>query len=252
MAINKLSAHSKKQAPKKYFLVNHKTQFAIREAYKSVRTNLLSILSAYENTCKQICFTSPEIGDGKTINCANIAVSFSEMGAKVLVIDADMRKPKLHRVFKLPAAPGLSECIGGFCEVQKAIVPYKDAPGVFVLPSGKIPPNPTELILSKRFNDLLRAIEDDYDYIFIDAPPTGLVTDATIISQKTLGAVLICKSGSTKSDVAKKAKEVIEQAGGKVLGALLNGIDFKKSKKRSKLAGKYHYYDEYINGDSDD
>ena len=242
MANNKVSVTPlEEKATKKSLPLSNKAQFAFREAFKSARTNLLSILSVYDAPCKQLCFTSPEAGDGKTINCANIAIAFAEMGAKVLVIDADMRKPKTHRVFKIAASPGLSECIGGFVPLQKAIVPYKDASGVFVLPAGKVPPNPTELILSERFNALLKSLETEYDYVFIDAPPAGLVTDATIISKKTLGAILICKSGRTKSDVAKKAKNEIEQGGGRVLGAVLNGIDLKKNKKNTKYRDMYYY-----------
>lgn len=236
------STSNMKKNPKRYFLINKDTPFTIREAYKSIRTNLLSVLAVYEDVSKHICFTSPEASDGKTLNCANIAVTFAEMGAKVLIIDADMRKPKIHRVFKVPATPGLSDCLGGFVQPQEAIVPCKIVDGIYVLPSGKIPPNPTELILSKRFDEFLGSLADEFDYIFIDAPPAGVVTDATIISKKTLGAILVCRSGRTKIEVARKAKDEIERGGGKVIGTLLNAYDFSKYSKKKKYDDKYGYY----------
>ena len=232
-----------KHSARRYFLVNRKSPFALREAYKTARTNLLSILSVYEDFPKHICFTSPETADGKTLNCSNIAQSFAEMGAKVLIIDADMRKPKLNRVFKVPIAPGLSDYLGNFCDIDKAIVPYTDVEGLYVMPSGKLPPNPTELILSSKFNQLLKALEEKFDYVFIDAPPACIVTDAAIIAKKTLGAVLVCRSGTTRNDIAKKAKAEIEQGGGKVLCSLLNGVDFSKSSSSVK-SHKYRYYND--------
>lgn len=217
-----------KTLPKNSFLVNNQTQFAASEAFKSVRTNLLSLLAKYEDKPKQLCFTSPQAGDGKTLNCANVAASFAEMSAKVLIIDADMRNPKLHNYFNIPVSPGLSDCLNGSSDFTSAIVAYPNIPGLFILTSGKIPTNPTELILSNQFTDLLKALEQDFQYVFIDAPPACVVTDATIISQKTLGAILVCKSGKTKIDLAKKAKQEIEQGGGIILGSILNSVSTKK------------------------
>ena len=207
--------------------VDNSTQFVVSEAFKSIRTNLLSILSSFNNACKVICFTSPETGDGSTLNCVNIAVSFAKMGARVLLIDTDMRNPKIHRFFNVTSAPGLSECLTEKSELKKAAVVSPAIPDLAILPAGNTPPNPTELILSARFNQLLNTVSDMYDYVFIDAPPACLVTDAAVISQKTLGAILVCRSGHTKSDVAKKAKHIIEQGGGKILGTILNGIPHK-------------------------
>lgn len=208
-------------------LVDNPTQFVASEAFKSLRTNLLSILSSYGETTKMICFTSPEVGDGSTLNCVNIAVSFAKMGAKVLLIDTDMRNPNVNCFFNIAAEPGLSECLNGNCELQNATVTFSTIPDLSILPAGQTPTNPTELILSTRFQQLLNAAKEQYDYVFIDAPPACVVTDAAIISQKTMGAILICKNGKTKIDVAKKAKHIIEQGGGKILGTILNGTPHK-------------------------
>lgn len=211
----------------KYILLNDQEHFAASASIKSVRTNLLSILSTYENGTKMICFTSPEEGSGSTLNCVNVAVSFAKMGARVLLIDADMRRPSIHNFFNIKSTPGLSDCLVGTSRTEDAIVTYSDISELSILPAGAAPPNPTELLLSARFNELLNAVKNEYDYVFIDAPAACSVTDAAIISTKTLGAVLICRSGQTKSDIAKKAKHIIEQGGGKIIGTILNSVSSK-------------------------
>lgn len=248
---NKKNKNSHGHSRRNYFLVDSSSPFAMREAYKSARTNLLSILSVCEDAPKHFCFTSPEMADGKTLNCSNMALSFAEMGAKVLVIDADMRKPKLHRVFKTPISPGLSDYLGNFCDLEMAIHPYESVEGLYVMASGKLPPNPTELILSSKFNHLMTLLEEKFDYVFIDAPPVCVVTDASIIAKKTLGAVLVCRSGNTRSDLAKRAKLEVEQAGGKVLCVLLNGVDFGKSQGYTTKNYKYYKYRYYSHAYAD-
>lgn len=210
-----------------YTLINDQDQIIASAAFKSVRTNLLAVLSTYENTPKMVCFTGPETGSGSTLNCVNIAVSFARMGAKVLLIDTDMRQPSIHNYFDLPIAPGLSECLIGTSQIQDSITTYPNIPELSILTAGTAPPNPTELILSAQFNETLNTIKNEYDYVFIDTPPACAVTDAAIVSTKTLGSILICKSAHTKSDVAKKAKQIIEQGGGKILGTILNGVSSK-------------------------
>lgn len=225
-----------------YFVINDDTPFSVREAYKSIRTNLLSIF-AISNAPKQICFTSPEIGDGKSVTCANVAAAFAQTGARVLVVDADLRRPKAHRIFKQNLTPGLADClVKGANLLQKAIVHYKPIPGLDVLSAGKIPPNPTELVLSERFDEFLKSLTDVYDYVFLDAPPVCLVTDPVIISKKTLGAVLVCRYGKTKREALKKAKDEILRGGGQVIGTLLNGVDYGHYSGYSKYSSKYGYY----------
>lgn len=232
-------------APRRNYVIDQTTPFSIREAYKSIRTNLLSILSASEAGTKKLCFTSPSVVDGKTLNCVNIAVTFAETGAKVLLIDADMRKPKLDRIFGMSSPNGLSDCLNGRCTLKDAVQTYSGAESLSVLTAGKIPPNPTELILSERFNQLLESLNGVYDYVFIDAPPAGIVTDAAIISLKTMGAVIVCRDGYTRVDMTRKAKEAIERGGGRVICALLNGVSYAKH-KQSQVDDLYDYYQQDI------
>ena len=161
------------------------------------------------------------------MNAVNIAVSFAKMGVKVLLIDTDMRHPGVHPFFNASHTPGLSECLSGTSSTKDALIVYPEVPKLSILPAGTIPPNPTELILSTKFNELLNNAQEQFDYVFIDAPPTCSVTDAAIISSKTLGAILICRSGRTKCDVAQKAKQIIEQGGGKIIGTILNAVSVK-------------------------
>lgn len=230
---------------RKYYLMGDKTPFALREAYRTLRTNILSILSVHKNDSEAACFsfTSPRMGDGKTTVCANTSIAMAEMGAKVLIIDADMRKPKMHKIFKTPASPGLSDCLSGFVDAESAIVKYPEVEGLYVLPAGKIPPNPAELILSGNFDSLITSLKDIYDYVIIDAPPVCVVTDAVIISKKTLGAIIVCRYGDTRTENAKRAKNEIEQGGGKILGSVLNGVEYKRAFGKSRYKDDYGYYD---------
>ena len=209
------------------FLINDQEQVTASEAFKSIRTNLLSILSSYEEQTKVISFTSPEAGNGSTLTCVNIAVSFAKMGAKVLLIDTDMRHPQINNFFNIPVTPGLSDALTGKCTEQDATVLCSDIPGLSLISAGTLPHNPTELILSAEFNAMLANLRNKYDYVFIDTPPVCSFTDAAIISQKTLGAILVCRSAHTKIDIAKKAKHILEQGGGKILGTILNGVSAK-------------------------
>ncbi len=251
--MNMKSRNSKKNAlsASNYFVLDDETPFSVREAYKSIRTNLLSIFAVSEGP-KQICFTSPEMSDGKSTTCANVAAAFAQTGARVLVVDADLRRPKVHRIFKKNLGPGLADCLVNSSLLQKAIVSYKPIPGLDVLPAGKIPPNPTELILSERFDEFLASLIDVYDYVFLDAPPVCLVTDPVIISKKTLGAVLVCRYGKTKREAIKKAKDEILRGSGHVIGTLLNGVDYGHSSGYSKYGSKYGYKYGYYNSNSTD
>ena len=209
------------------FLVSDQEHVAASQALKATRTNLLSILSSYPNRSKTICFTSPEEGSGCTFNCVNIAASFASMGAKVLLIDTDLRNPSANICLDIINPRGLSDVLGEQYELEKAVSVCSMVKNLFVLPAGTLPHNPTELLLSEKFNTILRELEAQYDYIFIDTPPVCSFTDAAIISRKMLGTILVCKSGHTKFDVAQKAQHILEQGGGKILGTILNGISTK-------------------------
>lgn len=233
---------------RKYFLLNDNSPFNIKEAYKAIRTNMLSVLSICEGP-KIFAFTSAEPGDGKTGSCANIAVTFAQMGAKVLLIDADLRKPKMNRIFHLVNNNGLSRYLTGQCPLtgEHGAIKETQYENLYVMTSGKIPPNPSELLLSKNFDNMLEEISTQFDYIFIDSPPVCAVTDSIVISGKTLGCFVVVRHKLTRKDVLKAALNEIQNGGGKVLGILLN--DFRADKVDSPTEYRYGYRSYYYDKD---
>ncbi len=226
-----------------YPLLDESMPMALRETYNSMRTNLMFIMNHADR--KQILFTSAMPSEGKTTTSLNTAILFAQTGAKVLIVDADMRRPKIHRALKVNHIPGLSDALAklksvGEC-IQSCAIENLD-----VLSAGTIPPNPSELLLSEQLEVLLQEVGEKYDYVIIDAPPIKSVTDAAIIATKVLGAVIVVRSDfSQKPDVADSI-EAIESVGGKVLGFVLNAVSETTSSSyrryRYGYGGKYSYH----------
>lgn len=220
-------------------ILSEKSDFSVIEAYKAARTNLIFTLEKDTNN-KAVVFTSVLPGDGKTTSCINLAVTFAQTGSNVLVIDGDMRRPSIHRYLGTPASPGLSDRLGGFSDYEECLYPtrYK---GLFVMPAGVIPPNPSELVLSDEMDRTLAFLSEKFDYIFMDAPPVGLVTDAAILGTKTLGVVFVVKQGATSKGAIAEQLKVLEHNQAKLLGFLLNEAVDERAKSRYDGA-KYGYY----------
>ncbi len=214
-------------------VLNDNTQFAIKEAYKSLRTNInFSLLG---KDCKKFCITSGNTGEGKSITMLNLAISIAQTGKKVLLIDADMRRPALARLLLEQATPGLSELLIGEAKLEDAV--HKNVyPNLDVLLSGEVPPNPSELLSSERMQQLIQESEKDYDYILVDVPPVGLVTDACIVANLLDGVVLLAWQNRSQRDVLAKAVKSLNLAGANILGYVLNGMV-----PQSKRYYKYHY-----------
>lgn len=216
------------------------TPFSIIESYKTVRTNLLYSIAA--NKTKVIVVSSAGANEGKSTTCANIAITLSQTSSKVLLIDADMRKPNQHKIFKLDNSFGLSSLIGGFkpiCDtVQKDIRPNLD-----ILTAGQIPPNPTELLSSQNMKDLVETLTQCYDYIIIDTPPVNIVSDVLVLIQEDVGIVFVCRQNQTTSDEIKRAVESVKFTGAKILGIVLS---FVSSKEKIYKAYKHKSKDEYL------
>ncbi len=232
----------KNKAPRKYYLINDKSNFLIKESYRSIRTNLMSILSVYEGS-KSVVITSPETTDGKTLTVSNIAISFSQLGnCKVLLIDADMRKPKIQRIFSAKGEMGLSDYLGGFTDtvpIEKTKYDNLD-----IVTAGTIPPDPTRLILSNNFARFLEYAKANYDYVFFDAPPVNLLTDAVLIAKQTLGCVLVVRYDFTTKEGLATAKNEIESGSAELLGVILNHVDLNSKTYKNKIYTKstYNYY----------
>lgn len=215
-------------------LLKGNSSFAIKEAYNAIRTNLM--FTQHGDKCPIFVITSPMANNGKTINSANLAISFAQMGKKTLIIDSDMRNPSLHKLFGLSSKNGLSEILAGLTD--NISVSKTDIENLSVLTAGKIPPNPAELLASERMDKLLDFVREHYDCVFIDTPPVNLVTDATVFAQKTTGYILIIKTDTTKLPELKVTVNTLETLNSSILGFIINDIN--SNKKRY-----YSYYRKY-------
>ena len=221
--------------------------FAVKEAYNSIRTNLL--FTQQGEKCPIFVVTSPTANNGKTINSANLAINFAQMGKKTLVIDADMRNPSLHKLFSLSSRNGLSEILAGLTD--NITVTKTDIENLSVLTSGKIPPNPTELLSSPRMDKLLDFVKEHYDCVFIDTPPVNIVTDATVFSQKATGYVIIVKTDTTNIPELKTTVSTLQGINANILGFILNDANSEKKKYYSyyrKYSRNYSYNYKYSYG----
>ncbi|OPA80646.1 capsular biosynthesis protein [Paenibacillus selenitireducens] len=204
----------------------------VAEAYRSLRTNI--DFSSIDEEIRVIMVTSSGPEEGKSTTLANLAVSYAQSDKKVVVIDGDMRRPTCHHTFNLSNQSGLSSIVTGQIEMQQAIK-ATEVDNLFVITSGPLPPNPSELLGSKRMNELLEQLKMNFDIIIIDTPPVLAVTDAQIISSKCDGVVLVIHSGKVKRDMAIKAKASLDHVRARILGVVLNNVKHKKE-------DMYYYY----------
>lgn len=195
------------------------------EAYRALRTAIL--LSAADEPLRVLLITSPLGGDGKTTISYNLAIAFAQHGRRVLLLDADMRKPSVHTLFRSAKVPGLSEVLTGGAQLSNVIIPHDYLANLSLLPSGTTPPNPAELIDSRRFDALLEEAKKLYDLVLIDSPPVLMVTDPVILSTKTDGTIIVLRSQKTTRPVLKRAVNVLSRSYGRKLGFVVNGMDTK-------------------------
>ncbi|MBG9455254.1 capsular biosynthesis protein [Lysinibacillus sphaericus] len=211
----------------------HKTSI-ISEQFRTIRTNLKFALPNL--SCKTILVTSSIPGEGKTTNAANIAIVFAQEGKKVLLVDADMRRPAIHYTFELLNISGLSSVLIQSDKLNEAIQEtYIE--GLFVLTSGPIPPNPVELLASEMMDTLIEKMIAYYDVIIFDTPPVNSVTDAQILANKTDGVLLIVNTGVVEKSSVVKAKNSLLVAQAKILGVVMNNYALPKEQYKSQY---YH------------
>ena len=204
----------------------------IAEAYRAVRTNLQ--FASAGDPIKFVAFTSATPSEGKSTTVANLAITMAQDGKRVLLIDADMRKPVVHRRFGL-ANKGLSNYIGMNVSLANLIAEDVEQ-NLDILASGPVSPNPSELLGSSRMKELMEEVATQYDYIFIDMPPVLAVTDAAIMASKVDRVVFVVKSGADTADELKLAKTRLDQAGANIMGVILNAVP------QQHHAGYYYYY----------
>lgn len=205
----------------------------ISEAYRILRTNI--DFSNLEEEIRTLMVTSTKMNEGKSTTSANIAVTYAQSNKKVLLIDADMRKPTQHQLFRVSNQIGLTSVLSNQKEWEAAIQ-TTSVSGLSILPAGPVPPNPSEMLASKRMDQLLEKMKEHYDIIIVDTPPIMVVTDAQIVASKSDGVVLVIDSGTVKKEAAIKAKASLEHVKARILGVVLNKI------KRSSSEGYLYYY----------
>ncbi|MGE6630131.1 CpsD/CapB family tyrosine-protein kinase [Bacillus sp. NPDC077027] len=199
----------------------------IAEQFRTIRTNIE--FTSIQTRVKSILVTSSLPKEGKSFTAANLAAVFAQQKKRVLLMDADLRKPTVHQYFELENHNGLTNVLLNNCRLEDAIL-QTPVEHLELLPSGAIPPNPAELLSSLVMKQLFYEVEQLYDMVIVDSAPLLPVADSQILANRTDGSILVVLSGKTKVDAVKKSKEVLEGTTGKLLGAMLNGKKQKKSK----------------------
>jgi polysaccharide biosynthesis transport protein len=218
-------------------LTNVESRSALAESYRHLRTSVL--LSTAGRAPKTLLVTSSMPAEGKTTTAVNTALSLAQTGATVLVIDGDMRRPRVHSIFGIDNHRGLSTILSNDmseAEMLNLIVQHSES-GLNLLPSGAIPPNPAELLGSDQMRRLLATLEMTFDHIIIDSPPVGSFTDGVLTSTLTDGVLLVVHSGKTSRSVARRTKQILQDVGAKVFGIVLNNVNLREH--------DYYYYRSY-------
>lgn len=205
---------------------------AISEAFRTLRTNIQ--FANLDKPLKKILVTSSGPGEGKTTTVINLAVSLAQGGQETLIVDTDLRKPSVHKAFELEAAPGLTNWLVGQEDSLQIIRPTK-IPHLSLISSGPLPPNPAELLSSKRMQAFGDKIKDKFDVILFDSPPVLSVTDSSVLSTLVDGVVFVIKSGSYQRRMIIQSKEQLASVKANILGAVLNCVDLSRDRY-------YHYY----------
>ena len=208
-------------------ILNKNTNFTIQEAYKRLRTNIRFCIR--DQKCKKFCLTSGYAGEGKSITLLNLAISIAQTGKKVLLIDADLRRPAVARLLVEKASPGLSEVLAGEIDPLDAIRP-EAYPNLDILFSGEIPPNPSEILSSERMQELIESSAERYDYILVDTPPVNVVTDACVVANLLDGVLLLVRQDRSKKDAVRQAVSNLQLTGANILGYILNGVTSEDNK----------------------
>lgn len=208
----------------------------ISEAYRMLRTNLQ--YSKPGESVKSTLVTSPGPGEGKSTTAVNLAITMAQMGNKTIIIDSDLRRPVIHKIFDTPRIPGFTEVLVGELSLED-VIHSSPINNLDTISSGQLPPNPSELLGSNRLRDILRLLGEEYDRIVLDSPPVIAVADASILSREVTDTLLVVSSGTTEEEALRLAKQQLTDIGGHLAGTLLNKVDVTRG------YGYYNYYYKY-------
>ena len=214
-------------------VVYHEPKNPVSEIYRTIRTNIQ--FSSADKDLRTLSVTSATEGEGKTTTIANLAITLTQQDHTVVIVDGDLRRPKVHRIFELENTEGLTEVLVNKLP-HKPLVKQTFVENLSVLPTGILPPNPSELLGSKGLKALIDKLKDEYDYVLVDVPPVNIVTDGLLVANVVDGVILVCSSGLVQSDEARRAKELLTNAKANLLGVILNNVPMDTN--------KYYYYQE--------
>lgn len=224
---------------KKELVAYYDPKSTVSEMFRTLRTNIQFINTTKRNL-KTILVTSTMPGEGKSWTAANLATTFAQADKKVVIVDADMRKGRQYSIFDGKPRPGLSNFLSGIDPDKNSLpelVQATDIENLFLISTGDVPPNPAELLISDRMNELIEKLQEVADIIIFDAPPGLVVTDAAILSRYVDSTIIVTAANETKIDALEKTKKAIENVGGKVSGVVINKIPMNSK--------KYEYYSSY-------
>lgn len=226
----KIDAAKKNLRPEEQ-LLTESSPFHIREAFKTIRTNLLFTLATTNS--KTFVMASAMPNEGKSTTSVNLAIVLAQTGSQVLLMDCDLRKPSVHRLFKLPTDKGVTSILCGVDKIEEALN-ENVVPNLDIITAGPMSPNPSELLGSSRMKDLLDVVQKAYDYVILDVSPMNIVSDAVIIAKHTAGIVLVIRQERSRHDQLQKCIESCEFAGVNVLGIIIN--------ESKNTGGRYYGY----------
>lgn len=219
--------------PQKLQLIGEETRHSMAaEAYRTLRTNIA--LSQVDRPIQSLLVTSCIPREGKSTTVANLGVTFAMAQKKVLIIDADLRRPILHRLFGIPNNQGLTHTLSDAVEIDQIFSPTK-VPNLWVVTCGIIPPNPSELLGSQKMKNFLDQVKQRFDLVLLDSPPISSLADASILGAIVDGVLFIVKVNMANRDLIAKAKEQLQTVGANIIGVVLNDVDIKRD-------GYYRYY----------
>ena len=205
--------------------------FAYREAYNRLRSNVMFALAASENSSNVIVVSSAMPSEAKSSLSSNLAISLARLGKKVIIVDADLRKPKLHTIFEQKNLVGLTDVVIGNADFNSSVIKLKDLDLDF-LPSGTIPPNPSELLSSSTTHSFIKSLEAEYDYVILDTPPLLVVTDALTLAPVSAGIILSCKANQTSYNDFSSVVSSLKLANFPILGTVIVGSKMSKFSAR--------------------
>ncbi len=216
----------------------------LAESFRSLRTSVL--LSTAPRPPQSMLVTSPQVGEGKTSIASNLAMSFAQRGGEVLIVDADLRCPCIAKTLGVPNEKGLSSFLTGAHSLDEVLIRYDRVPNLWVLPAGPRPPDPAELLSSHMMDATLKDLLKRFTHVVIDSPPLLLVTDAVVLSALVDGVILVVSSGATTRGALTRSHRILENAGSRVLGMVLNKVDMRFDTYYGYYYGPYHqgYYDD--------